>query len=341
MDICIVSFTASGAETAEKVSDIFVKNHFLTETYSKYPKYNQKQLDSNIHDFIKDIFRNIRCIVFVGAVGIAVRAVSRYIVSKDKDPAVIVIDEQGRYVIPLLSGHLGGANKMALELSEYLNAEAVITTASDTRGSFSVDTWASENGCFISNVENIKYITAAVLNDESIGLLSDYPIEGGLPRSVHCGARFEKGIYISEHIDKKPYPITLNIVPQTYVLGIGCKKNTGFDKLKETITNVLELYKINIHTVRVVASIDIKSNEDALLRLSKELHIPFCTYSAEELNVLDGNFTSSEFVNSITGVDNVCERAALKVFGGEIVIKKTSCNGITLALVKYDWVCRF
>ena len=135
-------------------------------------------------------------IVFVGAAGIAVRAAAPYLAGKAYDPAVVVIDEQGRFVIPLLSGHLGGANELAGRLAEGLGATAVITTATDGRAVFAVDSWAKSHECVVFDPENIKYISGALLRGDTVGLRSAFPVDGLLPAHIDTKTAAESGFVI-------------------------------------------------------------------------------------------------------------------------------------------------
>ena len=130
-----------------------------------------------------------RALVFVGAAGIAVRAVAPHLKSKAEDPAVIVLDETGRFVIPILSGHLGGANALAKEIAAELQATAVITTATDLRGVFAVDLWAKAQGMTVLQPERIKRVSAKLLAGEAVAVDCPWPIKGAPPEGVRLGHR--------------------------------------------------------------------------------------------------------------------------------------------------------
>ena len=149
--IYIVSFTQKGAELSLKLQNIFPD----AKLYSKYPAENINMLEKDIKSFTADIFSESKAVIFISAIGIAVRAVAPLIVSKNKDAAVIVLDDTGKYVIPVLSGHIGGANEMALKIAEYINAEPVITTATDRNNKFAVDVWAEKNNLYIDDISMV------------------------------------------------------------------------------------------------------------------------------------------------------------------------------------------
>ena len=274
-------------------------------------------------------------IIFIGAAGIAVRAIAPYVRRKDTDPAVICIDEAARFVIPLLSGHIGGANAYAKTLADKLGARAVITTATDINGVFAVDTWAVNNGYSIYDINMIKHISSTLLSGGTVGLVSDFTICGDLPAGIEYGAGYECGICISDSV-KKPFARTLNLIPKRYVIGVGSRRGADGTGLSELFRNT----GINKAAVAAVATIDIKKDEEAILALSRELGAELRLYTVNELNNVRGEFAASEFVRDITGTDNVCERAAA-ASGGKIVIHKTKGRGVTMAVAAMDWSISF
>jgi len=278
-------------------------------------------------------------IVFIGAAGIAVRLIAPLVASKDKDPAVIVIDEAGRYVVPLLSGHIGGANALAARLAASLGARAVITTATDINGVFAADAWAAENGCAIGDISNIKHVSSALLNGAPVGFHSDFPVNGGLPRGLITGAA-DIGVCVSLDDKKRPFKTTLNVIPRIITVGAGCRKAADSRAFEEFIRDGLARNGVSLTAVEALASIDIKSGEDCMIKFAQKNNIEFVTYSAEELQAVEGEFASSGFVEKTAGVGNVCERAAAKR-GGRLIIRKTARGGMTLAAAARDWECAF
>ena len=331
--IYIVSFTQKGAELSLKLQNIFPD----AKLYSKYPAENINMLEKDIKSFTADIFKESKAVIFISAIGIAVRAVAPLIVSKDKDAAVIVIDDTGKYVIPVLSGHIGGANEMALEIAEYINAEPVITTATDRNNKFAVDVWAEKNNLYIDDITMIKEVSSRLLRNEKVGFISDYEVKGIFPEGLISDVQQECGIVIADKIDIQPFPYTMQLIPKEYVLGIGARKGAEYRYLKDFVEKVLNENNIDKRKILSVASIDIKKDEKAINMLAKELNVPFITYSSDELANVQGDFTSSNFVKSVTGVDNVCERAVKCFTGSEIIVKKLCENGFTLSIGYIKW----
>ena len=273
--------------------------------------------------------------------GIAVRHIAPYLKSKQTDPAVVVLDEKGNFAISLISGHIGGANELTKEIAAVIGATPVITTATDINGLFSVDKWAKENECFIDGINMVKDISSALLDDKKIGIYSYFKICTKLPKNVVQDMNLDIGFSISIYKDK-PFNETLLLVPKKVTLGVGCKKGIPFENVERALLKILKENNISIKALKNIASIELKKGEKALNSLSQKYQLPFETYTAQQLSQLKGDFTSSDFVKQTTGVDNVCERAA--VMGsenGRLILKKQAIDGVTIALAVSDWSVRF
>lgn len=278
-------------------------------------------------DWTAAAFSEAEELIFVGAVGIAVRAIAPYIVHKSVDPAVVAVDECARFAVPLLSGHLGGANDLARRIAALCGAEAVITTATDANGIFSPDSWARVQGCAVADTKGIVAVSSRLLAGENIGVFSDYPITGSCPAQVTPADRENCDIAISVYRQSVP----LHLVPYIAVLGVGCKRDTPREKLESAFAALLEKENLSEKSFCRVASIDLKKNEPGLRDFCEAHGLPFITYPAETLAALPGAFTPSSFVAGITGVDNVCERSAVAC-GGSLIVKKTAADGVTMAV---------
>ena len=322
-----VSFTLYGAQTVQKAVKLLPD--FRCERYAR--TVDASLSGTSLKRFAQQAMVDCDLIVFVGATGIAVRAAAPYLMGKAYDPSVIVIDEQGKFVIPLLSGHLGGANEIAKTLAEGLNAVSVLTTATDGRQVFAVDTWAKAHSCAVLEPHYIKYVSGALLRGETVGVRSDFPIDGLLPARIDLKKDAESGFTIGFRTDAQPFAHTLHLVPQIAYLGIGCRKGTSADAIEQTVQAAL-----------AAASIDIKQNEPGLLLFCEKHGLPFRTFTAEQLQVAQGEFSRSSFVQQTVGVDNVCERAAVcAAQNGTLILHKFAQNGVTAAVAVPDWRVTF
>ena len=244
-----VSFTEIGAQTAAKAARLLPE--FLCERYARTVDLSLS--NTSLLRFAQQAMVDCDLIVFVGAAGIAVRAAAPYLAGKAYDPAVVVIDEQGRFVIPLLSGHLGGANELAERLAEGLGATAVITTATDGRAVFAVDSWAKSHECVVFDPENIKYISGALLRGDTVGLRSAFPVDGLLPAHIDTKTAAESGFVIGFDTEVQPFPHTLHLVPRVLSLGIGCRKGVSAGAVEQTVREALGRAGLPLAAVRPMA----------------------------------------------------------------------------------------
>lgn len=336
MKIRVISYSAQGGETAELLKSMTQKMGVRCEAYL-YHKYRRKGLIPfrDIGPLVEEAFLHGYSLIFVCAAGIAVRKIAPFLRSKQTDPPVIVVDEMGKYVIPILSGHIGGANTLAEICASFLGAKAVITTATDIRGVFSPDIFAVQNGLYIENINEAKEIAAALLDGHEVGICLEKSmvqlplIPEGLKedKSISC-----YGIQVTPFTEGEPYDHTLVLVPRVLTLGIGCRKGTSWEKIQLAVEEVLEENHLHPKAVRQVCSIDLKKNEDGLVTFCKEWDLPFHTFSAAELQELPGEFSTSEFVRQVTSVDNICERSAVRGCRGRLIVRKTICDGVTVAV---------
>lgn len=351
MQVSVISFTRNGLELSEKI-----EKSFIDWQIKLYTKYKLEVLEGSsqiiyvsqgISEWAGEQMSQKNVLVFIGACGIAVRAIASYVKDKLQDSPVLVMDEQGNYVIPLLSGHVGGANEIANILAERLQATPVITTATDVNRRFAVDLFAQKNGLRIVNKDGIAKISSKILDGKTITVAIEeghWDGVGIVPEQIEIvdlDSEIEKDIVIKTENEMDKAELILQ--PKEYIIGIGCKRGKEEDKLIRWIQKSLEEAGIFMEQVYALASIDRKKDEEGLLRISQREGIPFLTYSAEELERVTGSLHESEFVKKTVGVSNVCERAALYACGeeGRLVYEKHAEDGMTIAVAKRKWSVLF
>lgn len=334
MRIALASFTPGGAALESRI--VGALRQEAGRTFAAFGKEA-----GPLRNWVGREFAAADALIFVGATGIAVRLLDGLLRGKDKDPAVLVLDEKGEYVIPLLSGHIGGANRLARELAGRLGARAVITTATDLNGVFAIDEWAAANGCAIDDPRRIKDISAALLRGEQVGFHSDFPVIGNLPDGFAPDAGAKAGVRVSLNAGEQNFGITLHLIPRIAVLGTGCRKGTNSGRFERFVLEVLAGAGVSVKALKTLASIDIKREEPCLPAFAAKYGLAFAVFPARELNAVPGLFSSSDFVREKTGVDNVCERAAIAACGGRLLVKKTARDGMTVALAAPGWFCSF
>jgi cobalt-precorrin 5A hydrolase len=352
MKIAVIGFTRSGSRYAKKMEEALLteghdclawgKGRDISDWESKV-----QPVEGTLREWTEAQFHSQDALVFIGATGIAVRAIAPFVQSKATDPAVLCMDEQGNYLISLLSGHLGGANELAVKLAGICGAVPVITTATDINGKFSVDSFARKEHLYLDNLKLAKRISAEILENRKVGLYSDFeicsPIPLELSSQISMQGKRQLGISISLDENYEPFAETLHLIPEILVLGIGCKKGTSKEQIQAVVRTVMEQNQFSMHSIRCVASIDLKKEEEGLLAFCGELGVELWTFSAEELRQVscEDGFTESDFVAGITGVGNVCERSALRASGcTKLIQKKAAMQGVTVAIAMQEYkVC--
>lgn len=300
--------------------------------------------ERSLSELCGDCFRNLEDMIFISATGIAVRGIASHLVHKAKDPAVVVIDEGGRHCISLLSGHLGGANDLTLELADMIGAEAVITTASDIRRCFSIDLFAISNRLRLSDFQKARALEARVLSGKKIRLYSELPLSAFslLPNAAEgewlpseCFPEAE--IIIAFHKSLMKRAMTggqLFLLARRIYVGIGSRKGVGVEEVREAVIKCLCETDIMEASLAAICSIDIKREEKGICETAKEMGLPYLTFSSEELRSVEGYFHDSDFVRNTVGVSNVCERAACRGAGqgSSLIMPKRICKNVTVAL---------
>ena len=307
-----------------------IPKRFLREEWKK--EGLKEREEEFLSQWTGKMFAEKRAVIFVSATGIAVRAIAPWIRDKMTDPPVVTVDEGAQFVIPLLSGHVGGANELARHIADWLEAVPVITTATDVNGKFAVDHMT------ITDRKEAKNISAAVLEGKQIGVFSDLPIKK-LPDGFVMDRWCEENICITVKDPSFPEKKAsyLRLVPRAVVLGVGCRRGTDPEFMKEKVFAFLKEHGIDPTAVKAIASVDVKQDEPAVLGLKQVfdgecLHQP-CEqrfYTPEQLNQVPGDFKESAFVKKQIGVGNVCERSACAA-GGKLLVEKQAGDGITLA----------
>lgn len=330
MRIAIISITKNGLIISEKIKRTFQGHGCTRYALEKYG-YEGAIPFSDLKGLTAELFGKFDAIVFVSAVGIAVRMIAPHIVSKTTDPAVIAVDEGGRFAVSLLSGHLGGANILTAKIVEATGAVPVITTATDVSGKFSPDSFAKANGLHIVEMELAKAVAAAVVNGDKVGFYSDYPCKNQ-PEGIFADS--EIGICVSADMNKNPFKQTLHLVPKNIVIGAGCKKNTDPKAFSSFISSALKSNGLDLCRVAELRTIDKKRDEAAILEFCRKNAVPVRFLTAEELMAVEGDFFSSDFVMKTVGADNVCERSAAS--GGRLIVRKSAKDGMTFAAAERD-----
>lgn len=293
---------------------------------------------SSINSCISDVFNEVKSIIFIGAMGICVRSIAPYIKDKHTDPAIVNIDSIGKYVISVLSGHVGGANDLTQRIAHILGAEAILTTQSDNTNLWALDILGEKYGwTTTSNTANFNEPLTTFVNKKTTALLLDINDEGTqyLERTIpeHVKVYYSyKDINLSEYklliaVTPYRYPLTdiqtIYYHPKVLHLGVGCRKECKPDGISEYITEALNNNNMAIASIKDISSIDIKKDEPLLKALQSHfMSIPVNIYTANELKDIEVA-NPSEKVEEVTTVVGVAESSAIKsAGGGSLILEK-------------------
>ena len=338
--IALIAFTEQGCRMARRIADGLAAcgtasaDAIAVSGPARFAETEGVNAYKSLSAWTKDAFAGADALVFVGATGIAVRAIAPHVVDKFTDPAVVCIDELGRIAVPLLSGHVGQANDLARTVASITDGIAAVSTATDINGLFAVDSWARANNLAIIERVIAKEVSAALLSGETVGVSSSAVLEGALPQGLVRAEEGQLGVRIGIEAGQQPFARTLHLVPRAAYVGVGCKRGIDPAWLKQVVDEALAEAKILPYAVAAIASIDVKSDEPAVLELASALNCEACFFTADELNAVPGEFEDSEFVRARVGVGNVCERAALAAAGagGKLIMPKRPADGTTVAI---------
>lgn len=313
-----------------------IKHHFPEAELHTSAKWADEDCICFSPDFKTDVgqsFHTKAGLVFIMATGIVVRTVAPYLLSKTSDPAVVVLDEKGEYVISLLSGHIGGANAMAKAIAEKIAATPIITTSSDLNDVLAVDLFAIRNHLIIGDMVQAKVVTALLVEKKKVALLNLTPlqIEHDYAKDVESA---EALIVVSNRMNVVSEKESVQLIPQNIVLGMGCRRGVAAEQIIAFIARSLNDLKIDARSIKCLATIDLKQDEVGLIEAAKHFHCPMQIIDRSAVLEVEHLFVPSGFVKSNVGVGAVCEPAAYLAAGqkGEFLLKKTSFQGITLAV---------
>jgi cobalt-precorrin 5A hydrolase len=298
-------------------------------------------------DKIAELFKTNDALICLFSLGAVIRLISPYMKDKKTDPAVIVIDDKTTFVISVLSGHLGGANKLSEEIAEKLNATPVITTAADVNKTIAVDLLGRELGWKIDDDSNVTKISAFMVNEEKIGVFQDTGSKDWwskkLPKNVTIYSTIEelknshsKGFLIisDKKIDEEIQRNSVVYRPPSLVVGIGLHWDTTKEKISEGIKSSLEKYNLSAKSIAKFVSIKKKQDVVGLIDFAKEMDVPLEYFEKEELTTIQTP-NPSKTVQAFEGTASVSEASALKSSGGKLIVEKQKFPpNLTLAIAR-------
>lgn len=355
--IALTALTEKGFLLGEKIAAEY-------KNISLYSTKERKGWDGSYSDFtslVKHLFTTYQALIFIMATGIVVRKIAPLLESKGSDPAILVMDEKGKNVISLLSGHLGGANKLTLELAEFLEANPVITTATDVNDLYAIDSFAKDFGLLPRPLEKIKLFNKKLLDKEEILIVLDEAIkfdkdpswenfkfidlsdfkEKSPKERLDAGDSLDDFVFIS-HQEEPEIKASLCLRPKNIIIGTGCRKDYSSQTHEKNFLIFLKEENISLDAIKEIRTITLKKDEACLLDFSKKYKIPLKIFSADQINqVYEDNPTlkKSDFVYKNVGAYGVAEAVILIDQNEDFknLSPRREMQGMTLAAGKIPW----
>lgn len=330
MKLACLSFSESGAKLGETLEGL---------TKYNIVHYRNGSIEGGIKLRMKDIWTKHKGIIFVSATGIATRFIAPYIKDKTTDPAVLVVDDRGRFVISLLSGHIGGANEIAEYISKEIGATPVITTASDSRGFESIDIFAKSNKYHMEDMKSITKLTSMMVNGKKIGIYTEEKAIINYPnieviKDLNRLQAIDGLIIVSSRnlkvFDPIKIPYTI-LRPKNINIGIGCRKGVEGKRIIKAIEEAFEKVDISTNSIKNIATVEVKKDERGIIEAAKYYNCFLNIFSIEDIEKVEDKFTKSQFVKDTIGVYSVSEPCAY-LLGGDFLLKKEKYNGITISI---------
>ena len=339
--------------------DVFINRRWFV------PKDGRRVFDLPIKPTIQKIFTDYQKIILIMPVGAAVRLIAPYLRDKYADPAVVCIDDSGNFAVSLLSGHLGGADQLASDVSSHIGSIPVITSASYLGRTIPVDLLGHEFGWTIESLSStVTKASADVVNGEPVTIYQQageptwWPDHKSLPNNItKCvtldsvkDAPGDTALIISDEMELIRYrtqPIEQIVLkpkivlyrPRSLVIGMGCRKGGGFEDLQQLLLSSLRDLNLSPKSIRTIATADIKSTEPGLVELSKYYNANITTYNVEQLNAVfqSGKYqvSPSNAPQRLLGVGGVSEPSALLASGNtQLLMHKRKTDRATIAIAR-------
>ena len=343
MNISLLAFSIKGCILSDKIEVCLEEEGHSVYSYAseKFAVMAGKLPIQRLETTVARIFYETDAIIFIGSCETAIRTITPFIRSKAVDPAVVVLDEIGKNVIPLLSGQMVTANELAYSLADQLNANPVITNGNHLGGVFSIEAFAKKNHLNIVESVLAKEISNEILYGKPVGFECDYFIEGKVPESLGNEGK-DAGIFVSTDLLSHPFEKTLHLVPKNIIIGLVCSPGTKASDIEQFIYSTLQKYQIPLTRIGRICSIYHLDDEPGIVEVARSLNVKYQTYSDETLEEITGNFTGCDSVGDIFNIDNASERCALRgSHNGKLVIKKQERDGIAMAAAVKKLTIRF
>lgn len=357
MKLAFVAITKHGVKHAQELKRVMPEAELYISEKQKGEGQEGARYFGTLKELSASLWTEVDGLIYFVSLGAVVRTIAPFLKSKDEDPAVVTIDDGKRYAISLLSGHVGGANELSERVAAALGCQAIVTTASDARGSLAVDILGRELGWQIENKAYVTSASAAVVNERPVALIQESGEKNWWTRptplpahikifetiaAAKAAGSFEAYLLVSDRswkqLEVELGEASSKVVlyrPKSLSCGMGCDVGADYEELNGLLESGLEEAGLAKGSVRRLASIDLKAKEDGLHALAQALGVSIDFFSREELNAKDVRSEANPVVMKYTGAVGVCEPAAMLSAGvSELVLLKRKGPRSTLAIAR-------
>ncbi len=349
MRISIIAITRNGARLGTRLREGFAGAElFVLKKYAGQAGKGAVPFTSELHELVRELWPETDGFVFITATGIVVRIIAPLLKDKEQDPAVVVMDDAGRFAISLLSGHLGGANELARRCAFLVGAREVITTATDANSLPSFDLLARDEGWVIDDISRVKKLNALLLDDEVIAVVDPTdrvrPYFHGMGKLAFYSTFMDAfksaaaGYLFVTNRNLPPQARSENqlvLRPKNLVLGIGCNSGTTREEIEEVVGHNLRRLFLSMKSVKCIATASAKQEEAGLLAFAAKWGIPIEFYTSAQMNEVAAPSPPSPHAMESIGAAGVAEPAAILASGGgSLLLKKVKSGNVTLAVAE-------
>ncbi len=323
--------------------DLFTPARLCAEVGPEYRAHGDP-----LAPWLREHFREYERWICFTALGAVVRMLAPALGDKRSDPAVVVLDAPGRYAIPVLSGHRGGANALAVRVASILGGQAVITTASDTAGTLAVDLLGAEFGWRIEDETHVTRLSAHVVNGEPVGILQEagetawWPTGHPLPENLHRVAGWEEVrsghfagcLVISDRVLPAVEMPVVVYRPSSLVVGVGCRRGVSERDVEHAVRTTLAESGLSFASIACLATAACKREEAGLNAFAARWGLELRCFPEAALAQVPTP-TPSETVARHVGTPGVCEPAALLASGtSTLMVPKRKFAAVTVAVAR-------
>ena len=351
-NIAIVTLTQSGAQLGALLKKNLPAAHLYVPGKLGIKGKGVKSFSQDLGRLFGELVHNYSGFICIMAAGIVVRTMSSFLSHKSIDPAVVVVDEKGKFAISLISGHLGGANELAKKVAAITGGEPVITTATDVHETLALDLLAKQLDCKITDFDGIKQCNYALLHEERVGIYPDL-LKQYITQGEKSNIKFYKTInnllksdclfkvivsnkQVEKELSKQKVEGTVVVLNLgNLVVGIGCNQHTTSTEIEKTVKRFFNEWGLSFQSIKKIATVDKKSGEKGLISFVRKHHLEIEFFTPQQLNRVVCPTPPSRSVLKAIGSKGVCEPAALLGAGVKTLLyPKRKTENVTVAVAE-------